>query len=121
VWCWLLIRTRLFAPLQGHLFDTGLINQVLDLLEASSKEVPFTVSNCDVRPNNSSGAQYSRVALELTSEGMCVLVPCAGFCGRGYCGVVGFCKVLRLLEDFFRWSQLCHGIRQTSHYLRCVC
>jgi hypothetical protein len=43
---------------------------VLDLLEASSKEVPFTVSNCDVRPNNSSGAQYSRVALELTSEGM---------------------------------------------------
>jgi alpha-aminoadipic semialdehyde synthase len=58
------------VPLQGHLFDTGLINQVLDLLEASSKEVPFTVSNCDVRPNNSSGAQYSRVALELTSEGM---------------------------------------------------
>jgi hypothetical protein len=75
-------NTCLFlAPLKGHLFDTGLINQVLDLLEASSKEVPFTVSNCDVRPNNSSGAQYSRVALELTSEGMCGLVPCAGFVG----------------------------------------
>jgi hypothetical protein len=81
VWCWMLIRTCLLAPLQGHLFDTGLINQVLDLLEASSKEVPFTVSNCDVRPNNSSGAQYSRVALELTSEGRCALVPCAGCCG----------------------------------------
>jgi hypothetical protein len=56
-------------PLQGHLFDTGLINQVLDLLEASAKEVPFSVVNCDVRPNNSSGAQYSRMALELRSEG----------------------------------------------------
>jgi hypothetical protein len=70
--CGAVANTRLFpVQLQGHLFDTGLINQVLDLLEASSKEVPFTVSNCDVRPNNSSGAQYSRVALELTSEGAC--------------------------------------------------
>jgi hypothetical protein len=46
-----------------------LINQVLDLLEASAKEVEFDVANCDVRPNNSGGAQFSRVALELKSEG----------------------------------------------------
>jgi hypothetical protein len=42
---------------------------VLDLLEASAKEVEFDVANCDVRPNNSGGAQFSRVALELKSEG----------------------------------------------------
>lgn len=60
--------------LVGHLFDTGLINQVLDLLEthaaltSPSKQVDFTVANCDVRPNNSSGAQFSRVRLELKAR-----------------------------------------------------
>jgi alpha-aminoadipic semialdehyde synthase len=50
--------------LVGHLFDTGLINQVLDLLE-HDEQVEYTITNCDVRPNNTSGAQYSRVQLEL--------------------------------------------------------
>ena len=60
--------------LVGHLFDTGLINQVLDLLEAhasdsaTGKLADFTVANCDVRPNNSSGAQFSRVRLELKAK-----------------------------------------------------
>ena len=51
--------------MQGHLFDTGLINRVLDFLEAkcnpplaaeklegiASSAFAFTVVNCRVRPN----------------------------------------------------------------------
>jgi hypothetical protein len=53
------------------LFDTGLINQVLDVLEAESgvqeegRRIEFSVTNCDVRANNSGSAQYSRVMLDL--------------------------------------------------------
>lgn len=36
--------------LQGHLFDTNLINQALDLIEATG--VGFTIEDCLVRPNN---------------------------------------------------------------------
>ncbi len=50
--------------LVGHLFDTGLINQVLDLLE-KDELVEYSIANCDVRPNKSAGAQFSRVQLDL--------------------------------------------------------
>lgn len=69
------------VELIGHLFDTGLINQVLDTLEAhtshpatsTSKAVEGTTSGfsfnilvCDVRPNNLQGAQHSRVVIQLS-------------------------------------------------------
>lgn len=53
--------------LVGHLFDTGVINRVLDLLENSHSDVNFTVVNCEVRPNTSAGAQHSRVVLQMSS------------------------------------------------------
>jgi hypothetical protein len=37
---------------------------VLDLLE-HDELVEYSIANCDVRPNKSSAAQYSRVQLEL--------------------------------------------------------
>lgn len=61
------------ATLQGHLFDTGLINQVLDLLERHGDNVEFNVVNCDVRPNNSGGAQFSRVRFDLKSPNKAAL------------------------------------------------
>ena len=45
--------------LQGHLFDTNLINQALDLIEATG--VGFTVEDCMVRPNNGPARTSSMV------------------------------------------------------------
>lgn len=41
---------------------------MFDLLELHGDEVQFNVVDCDVRPNNSSGAQFSRVHFELKSK-----------------------------------------------------
>lgn len=40
--------------ISGHLFDSGLINNVLDELEAFKDTIQFSLTNCDVRPNLSS-------------------------------------------------------------------
>lgn len=52
--------------LVGHLFDTGVINRVLDVLESNHHDVNFSVVNCEVRPNTSAGAQHSRVVLHMS-------------------------------------------------------
>lgn len=41
---------------------------MLDLLEQQADKVEFSVVNCDVRPNNSGGAQFSRVRFDLKSQ-----------------------------------------------------
>lgn len=52
---------------QGHLFDTGLINQVLDTLEVDHN-VNFSIVNCEVRPNTTTGAQHSRILLQISGS-----------------------------------------------------
>lgn len=76
---------KLLRLLQGHLFDTGLINQVFDTLELHSSHAPiggsssadatipdskfsFNILLCDVRPNNLQGAQHSRVVIQLSGK-----------------------------------------------------
>jgi hypothetical protein len=49
------------------LFDTGLINQVLDTLEVDH-DVNFSIVNCEVRPNSTNGAQHSRILLRITGS-----------------------------------------------------
>lgn len=56
--------SKMKIEITGHLFDTGVINQVLDLLD-EDESIEYNVSNVDVRPNKSSGAQHSRVHLVL--------------------------------------------------------
>ena len=62
---------------QGHLFDSGLINTLLDELEsltqtpeavASQPPLQFTISNIDVRPNETAGPVPSRLLLEIVGE-----------------------------------------------------
>lgn len=50
------------------MFDTGLINKVLDHLEHNHEIVNFSIVNCQVRPNHSGGAQHSRILLQLSSN-----------------------------------------------------
>jgi alpha-aminoadipic semialdehyde synthase len=53
--------------IRGHLFDTGLINKALDLLEALGVE--FSVDRIDVQPNLGFGRQIpSRVLITLPGE-----------------------------------------------------
>jgi len=53
--------------LSGHLFDSGLINSVLDELEGFP-DIKFSLSNLDVRPNASSHAVKSRVEIQITGS-----------------------------------------------------
>lgn len=49
----------------GHLFDTGVINQVLDVMELQ-RDIKFSITNCDVRPNITAvQPQTSRIRVEL--------------------------------------------------------
>jgi alpha-aminoadipic semialdehyde synthase len=61
------VNYALKLQLVGHLFDTGLINQVFDELERHNKgpAIVFSVLACDVRPNNANGRQLSRVVIQL--------------------------------------------------------
>lgn len=52
--------------LQGHLFDSGAINKILDELE--NQDLEFTIKKCEIRPNNSSGAQPTLVSIDLFSN-----------------------------------------------------
>ncbi|CAE7457430.1 AASS, partial [Symbiodinium microadriaticum] len=51
----------------GHLFDTGLINSILDELERFS-DITFSLSNLDVRPNASGRAVKSKMQIQLTGS-----------------------------------------------------
>lgn len=61
------VNYALKLQLVGHLFDTGLINQVFDELERHNKgpDIVFSVLTCDVRPNSANGRQLSRVIIQL--------------------------------------------------------
>ena len=50
--------------ISGHLFDSGLINKILDELEVF-KDIKFSLTNCDVRPNQSSGPLPSRIEIHI--------------------------------------------------------
>jgi hypothetical protein len=56
--------------LRGHLFDTGLINSVLNLLEEQSNtsHFHFSIALADVRANATSGPVPSKVTLRLGGE-----------------------------------------------------
>jgi alpha-aminoadipic semialdehyde synthase len=56
--------------LQGHLFDAGLINQVLDLIE--EEDGRFDILECNARPNANLGADranHSNALLQVTFDG----------------------------------------------------
>lgn len=60
--------------MRGHLFDSGLINRLLNRLDelshSDSPTIGYSISLADVRPNATSGPVPSRVVLRLTgSEG----------------------------------------------------
>lgn len=52
------------VEMRGHLFDSGLINHVLDLLERGN--VDFTIRNLSVRPNTTSGAVPSHLLFSVS-------------------------------------------------------
>lgn len=52
--------------LTGHLFDTGLVNKVLDYFDDS--HLKYSISNLNVRPNLTSGPVPTRLELQLTGE-----------------------------------------------------
>lgn len=74
------------VELVGHLFDTGLINTVMDTLELhtshpatptgttpsksaeDASKLSFNILVCDVRPNNAQGAQHSRVVIQISGQ-----------------------------------------------------
>lgn len=53
--------------MRGHLFDSGLINKVLDLMD-NNPDVFCKVTNLDVRPNTTSGSVPSRLLLSLSGD-----------------------------------------------------
>lgn len=59
------VLTQLF-DMRGHVFDSGLLNRVLDELDGYADEVSYKIAKCVVRPNTSSGALPSNVTLALT-------------------------------------------------------
>lgn len=61
-------RTVAFIDLQGHLFDSGLINTVLDLIEQHYDTIAFDITNCDVRPNRGSTTVPSKILLQLRGD-----------------------------------------------------
>ncbi|CAM9276121.1 unnamed protein product, partial [Ectocarpus fasciculatus] len=61
------VLTQLFE-MRGHVFDSGLLNRVLDELDDYADEVTYKISKCVVRPNTSSGALPSNVTLALTGS-----------------------------------------------------
>jgi hypothetical protein len=56
--------------LRGHLFDTGVINSVLNLLEeqTNASHFHFAIALADVRANATSGAVPSKITLRLGGE-----------------------------------------------------
>ena len=54
------------VELVGHLFDSGVINSALDLLDETSDKVSFSIASCDVRPNLTSTAVPSKILLRLS-------------------------------------------------------
>jgi alpha-aminoadipic semialdehyde synthase len=61
------VLTQLFE-MRGHVFDSGLLNRVLDELDDHVDEVSYKIAKCVVRPNTSSGALPSNVTLALTGS-----------------------------------------------------
>lgn len=51
--------------ISGHLFDSGLINNVLDELESFKDKIKFSLTNCDVRPNMSSTPVPSHIEIHV--------------------------------------------------------
>lgn len=56
----------LLLSIKGHVFDTGLINQILDVIE--SHDCHFEFQECNVRPTIDGNAEKSTVLLRLTSK-----------------------------------------------------
>ena len=56
--------------MRGHLFDTGLINRVLDYLERENADngIHFKITNTVVRPNTTSGAVPTVLLLQITQN-----------------------------------------------------
>eukprot|EP00301_Raphidiophrys_heterophryoidea_P005098 c12175_g1_i1.p1 GENE.c12175_g1_i1~~c12175_g1_i1.p1 ORF type:complete len:1027 (-),score=258.83 c12175_g1_i1:170-3250(-) len=57
---------RTTIVLKGHLFDSGLINQALDLLE--NRNIQFSIDELDVTPNTSSHKNESSVMITLQCQ-----------------------------------------------------
>lgn len=61
------VLTQLFE-MRGHVFDSGLLNRVLDELDNYADVISYKIAKCVVRPNTSSGALPSNVTLALTGS-----------------------------------------------------
>ena len=62
--------------ISGHLFDTGLINNVLDELEAFKDSITFSLTNCDVRPNLSSSDIPTKIEIQVEGAKEQVRIVC---------------------------------------------
>jgi alpha-aminoadipic semialdehyde synthase len=81
--------THTVLLIQGHLFDSGFINQALDLLEDRAKD--FKIRHWDIGPNQRTKRQTSRFVTSLVLYEVDLLFECnVSECLWCFCAVLSF-------------------------------